>query len=433
MNEHFLQYIWQQKLYENSQLVTADNQPITVHYQGDLNEHSGPDFFNAKLTIGSTLWAGNVEVHTDSNHWFLHGHHKDKAYNNVILHVVLRQNKEATVAENGSGIPTVCIIPPKNIAESYSDFLASREHFPCVPHLSSIDTFTIRFWFEKLVALRFEDRHKYICSVLEQTKNDWKTAFYYLLAQAFGTHINKPVFLLLAQSVPLSVVGKLKNNLFQLEALFFGTANLLGETADEYDRRLSAEFRFLCKKYALSPIPREMWKFSRLRPHNSPYIRIAQFVGLLHHQTQLYASCLEQNDPEVLLSLFSCRPSQFWSGHYSFSSTSRCSSKALSKQFCYHLLINVVVPLKFSYGLYTQDSPLQEAAFSLLSGIPPEKNRIITQWKDAGMHAESASDTQAIIELSNVYCKHEKCLQCSIGNKIVRDKITQRDASAKYR
>ena len=88
MKEDFLQYIWQYRLFAAVDLVTTDNQLVSIVKPGQLNRNAGPDFFNAQIKIDHQLWAGNVEIHIKSSDWYIHGHEKDSNYDNVILHVV---------------------------------------------------------------------------------------------------------------------------------------------------------------------------------------------------------------------------------------------------------------------------------------------------------------------------------------------------------
>ena len=88
MSEDFLHYIWKFKLFDQKQLFTTDNESVEILKAGEHNFDSGPDFFNAKIKISNTLWAGNVEVHINASDWNKHNHHFDKVYDNVFLHVL---------------------------------------------------------------------------------------------------------------------------------------------------------------------------------------------------------------------------------------------------------------------------------------------------------------------------------------------------------
>lgn len=421
MNERFLQYVWHQKLFDANLLQTTDSQPVEVLYQGDLNTNAGPDFLNARIKIGSMLWVGNVELHLKSNDWYAHNHHTDCAYNNVILHVV-NEFSEDVSAQNQTIIPSLILEPPKSLLDAYESFCSSDLSIPCESSLGDFNSFELRFWFSKLVAERFEQKYNHIKTICETTKNDWDAVLFKLIAEAFGANVNKEPFSLLVERIPLHTVRKHRNSLFQLEALLFGTASLLevDEIKDDYILRLQKEYDFLQKKYLLEPIPKVMWKFSKLRPYNSPYIRIAQLASILAIPSMGFTQITEQENDYFFKRLHECEVSEFWQNHYTFSKSSKKQSGHLTDRFINHLVINVVAPLKFAYGAYVHDEHIQEQAFSMLEQISPEANSIVSKWNDRGITTDSAFETQALIHMQKHYCNSQECLRCNIGNAIVR-------------
>ena len=96
MTEAFLQYLWQHQLLEGD-LLTTDGQPVVVERAGVLNRDAGPDFFDAHVRIGETLWVGNVEVHVKASDWNIHRHSTNHAYDNVVLHVVYESDTAITL------------------------------------------------------------------------------------------------------------------------------------------------------------------------------------------------------------------------------------------------------------------------------------------------------------------------------------------------
>jgi len=56
----------------------------------------------------------------------------------------------------------------------------------------------------------------------------------------------------------------------------------------------------------------------------------------------------------------------------------------------------------------------------LLESLPKEKNNIITDFDVLGVKVKNAFESQALLELKNNYCNFKKCLQCGIGNKILK-------------
>ena len=104
MKEELLHFIWQSKMLMRQPLKTINGEILYIVQTGTLNSDAGPDFFNAKVKIENTLWAGNIEIHLKSSDWKSHHHQTDKKYNNVILHVVYHHDMEIFY-DNGKPIP----------------------------------------------------------------------------------------------------------------------------------------------------------------------------------------------------------------------------------------------------------------------------------------------------------------------------------------
>lgn len=107
-SENFLYFIWQFKLFNTNELYCVGGERLQIINPGTLNTNAGPDFSQAKLIIDNTTWAGNVEIHTRSSDWILHGHERDKSYESVILHVVYEQDQPIYRPE-GEVIPVLVL------------------------------------------------------------------------------------------------------------------------------------------------------------------------------------------------------------------------------------------------------------------------------------------------------------------------------------
>ena len=421
MKEEFLHYIWKYKLYKNDNLIDQNQEKIEILKQGTHNFDSGPDFFNAKIKINETIWAGNVEVHVNSSDWYAHNHHKDKAYDNVILQVVYNHDKDI-VRTNGQPIPTLEIKFDKELLNNYESLIKSEYWISCQNDIRKVDSFTIQNWLEKLTIERLEEKSERINELLKQTNNSWETAFYFQLARNFGFKLNSDPFELLAKSLPLACLAKHKDDLSQIEALLFGQAGFLNdESGDDYYERLKKEYQYLQKKFRLKPIEKHLWKFLRSRPGNFPSVRIAQFAMLIYKSTALFSKILETKTINDFYKLFIVKPSDYWENHYVFNKGSIKKSKTIGKSAVDIILINTIVPFLFIYGKAKGIQNLQDRSISLLESLKPEKNSIITKWNDLGINASNAFDTQALIQLKNNYCNPKKCLNCQIGNYIIRN------------
>jgi len=420
MKEEFLHYIWKYRLFHNKNLKTTNQEEIEIINLGSHNYNSGPDFFNAKIKIADTVWVGNIEIHINSSDWYVHNHHNDKAYDNVILQVVCKDDKEVK-RTNGEHIPTFEIKFDQKLLNNYSSLLKNESWIPCQKDIKKVDSFTIQNWIEKLAIERLENKANRINGFLNQTRNSWEEAFYIHLARNFGFKLNSVPFEQLAKSLPLIYLAKHKDNLFQIEALLFGQAGFLDmDSGDKYYENLKKEYLFLKSKFKLKPLEKHLWKFLRSRPGNFPSIRIAQFAKLIHNSSSLFSKILETKSTNDFYKMFIVEPSEYWKNHYLFNKESVSKSKAIGKSAVDILLINTVIPFLFVYGKAKALPELQDRSINLLESIKSEKNSIISHWIDLGVKASSAFETQALIQLKNEYCNHKKCLNCHIGNYLIK-------------
>ncbi len=107
--EERLQKLWVQSLWKKP-LKTLNGESIHVLSPGIHNRHEGPDFMDALIFIGPTMEEGDVEIHYSNRDWYRHGHHKDPAYDRVILHVIFdRVDHEQWVVNRKSERIPVCL------------------------------------------------------------------------------------------------------------------------------------------------------------------------------------------------------------------------------------------------------------------------------------------------------------------------------------
>ncbi|MCW0484218.1 DUF2851 family protein [Gaoshiqia sediminis] len=420
MNEFFLQFIWKHRLFTAGELKTQDGQLVDVLSPGLQNTDAGPDFFNARIRIDGTVWAGNVEIHQKASDWYRHKHEQDAAYDNVILHLV-KLDDQPVINSKGLPVETLSLVYPPQLETDYADLLKSKGWIPCSDRFHLVDRMNLQIWFHSLMVERLQQKTGEIIQRLEQNKNDWNETFYQFLARNFGFKTNALPFELLAKALPLQVLGKHKYDLFQIEALLFGTAGLLNEEliGDDYFLALRKEFSVLYKKYTLKPLEGHLWKFLRLRPVNFPTVRLAQFAQLIHQSTALFSKLVEQETLADIRMLFQVQASGYWDTHYRFNKSTRQSTKHLGDDSVRNLIINTLVPFLFVYGDYHHKPALKDLALDYLEQLPPEKNSITENWNKLGVEARSAFESQALIQLKNAYCIPRKCLDCRIGTRLL--------------
>lgn len=421
MKEELLHFVWKFQLFKAKLLQTVNGKIIEIVSVGQPNNNSGPDFLNAKVLIDGQLWAGNVEIHLKASDWYVHNHQKDTAYDAVILHVVW-EDDVSVFNINNTPLPTLCLqdkILKSTLKNYFNLFKKDKKWINCENFIDEVDTFTWGNWKDRLLIERLEDKTNFISTLLKQTHNDWETTLFLVLAKNFGLKINADTFLAMAKTIPFSVVKKTATKQNELEALFFGQANLLLETKESvYYHTLKEEYGYLKHKFKLMPQVGGNMKFFRLRPNNFPTIRLSQLATLYHTHQNLFSKVIEINNLPNFYDLFSVQTSSYWKTHYTFDKTSKKSTKKLSNSFIDLLLINTIIPLKFLYR--KSEGKSVNKVISILSEIKSEKNNIINHFEDLQIKSKSASDSQALLQLKNQYCNFYKCLNCVVGNYIIK-------------
>ncbi|MFH2143426.1 MAG: DUF2851 family protein [Bacteroidota bacterium] len=420
MNEKFLQYIWEHKLYKSPNCTSGSGEKIEIIDPGKPNHDSGPDFTNARIKIDETIWAGNIEIHKNSSDWYNHNHQNDESYNSIILHVVEKDDLEVR-RESGELIPSIELSYDKKLEKNYQHLIDSVKWIPCQDQLYKVDPFYLQFYLNSLIIERLESKTGIIQKLFHQNNNNWEETFYQYLARTFGFNLNSEPFELLARNTPQKLLGKHKNNLFQIEAILFGQAGMLDHTHiyNDYYSSLKKEYEFLKKKFNISPIPTHLWKFSKSRPANFPTIRIAQFSMLIQQSTNLFSKIIELKNLNDLIKLFQVKTSSFWETHYHFDNTSEKRIKNLGKSAIEIILINTIIPFLFFYGQQKDNQSIKDRAIQFIDHLPPEKNSIIGKWEKSGIQVKTALESQALIHLKNNYCDKKQCLKCQVGNKLI--------------
>jgi len=426
MNEEFLHYVWKYRLLD-PEIQTVSGEKIVILNPGEHNKDGGPDFFNARIKINKTIWAGNVEIHLKASGWYRHGHQNDPAYDNVVLHVVYENDVDVT-RRSDEKIPTLEMANhfPGYIYERYRDFQENINWIPCQAVISHLDPFVYGQWIPVLAVERLEERIQLLKSSLEASKFDWEETFYRNLARSFGFRINAQPFELLARSLPWKLLQKHKTNLFQVEALLFGQAGMLEYNfIDDYPHLLQQEYKFLKNKYGLQSIQGSLWKFLRLRPSNFPTIRIAQLAFLIHQKNDLFQSVIELKKSDEITELLKTQASGYWDNHFLFGKPTISKQKLLGKSSIHLLIINMVTPFLFLYGESKALVIYKEKGLTLLELLPHECNAEIRHWKELGIPVSDALHSQALLHLKSHFCDKKRCLECRIGNQLLNREIAK--------
>ncbi|MDR2764515.1 MAG: DUF2851 family protein [Tannerella sp.] len=418
--ERLLQYVWKYRFYDEAGLCTTEGLPVVVIDPGIQNSDAGPDFFNAKIRVAGTVWAGCVEIHRKASEWHTHRHDGDPAYDSVILHIV-EEDDTPVRRTNGELVRQAVIrVPPK--VKEHMEWLLSRDTLtPCLEQIREVEPVHLSAWLSALVSERLERKTDAVLGLLERHGDDWNEVFYITLMRNFGFGTNSDAFEWLAESLPFHCILKHRDNRLSIEALLFGQAGLLAEScSDPYCRLLQREYAFLQNKYRLKPVEGFLFKKLRTRPVNFPHIRLAQLAAIWSMNDTLFSEILANSQPEMLKNRFNVFVSDYWETHYHFEAASPPRKKPVGINTVHVILINTVVPVLFAYGKKKQQPEYTMRALQLLEDLPPERNSLVKTFTEAGLKVKNAADTQALIQLRREYCEKKKCLYCRIAYHLIR-------------
>ena len=441
MREEFLYYIWENRLTDKD-LRTKEGEAIDIFATGYRNTNSGPDFLEARIQIGDKLWAGHVEIHVKSSDWNRHGHQTDKAYQNVILHVVYENDTQV------NDIPTLELKGhfDETLFANYQRFISSKNWIPCEKSITQVPVFTRLSWLDRMAVERLESKSEIVTKILESNQFDWEDALYKLLMRYFGLKVNNEAFETLSNILPFKTLLKHADNLLQVEAMLMGCAGFLEEDfMEEYPLLLKREFAVMKAKFNLLAMPAERLKFMRMRPSNFPTIRLAQMAQLIHKNGCLFSKIKAAKDTAEVKALFDVAASEYWESHWRFGvglsyhsshnddvrvpqcerlpqcdSPTKAKPKHLGETTADVLIINAVTPLLFCYGKLHKDESVCETAMQFLEETEAEDNAIIRHFVQCGIKTENAMQSQALLHLYNMYCKRKRCLECRIGAVLFR-------------
>ena len=473
--EIVLARIWEEQRFQTNNLHTTDGREVQIIRCGQRNSDSGPDFRQALIRIGDQVYAGDVELHLEITDWQSHGHNRDPAYNQTILHVVLwplphKDHAACPLVLTAAGQHVPTMIVHDGLSTSLEQLTqrfqqADRRKYAKIQRCQSmLRTLPLEVRLTRLQQLgmaRLAERASRFAIWLEQ--GSFQQVLYEALCEGLGYSSNKQSFLMLARRLPLEYLlthiphhasAFSASIVHWIQAMLFGASGLLtvvkersgaptsvDEFQDSDTERYIAELQTLWNMLApcleVEPFPREAWHFFRLRPPNFPTRRIAALSYLIHSYTlqPLFEGYLR------LLTLFTHHPEAtpqkihllehtleipaegYWKGRYRFGKSVFPDHDLLflGSSRIRDILISAVLPVMLLYARQTSDPGLEAEIFALYQAFPaPSWNRI-TKIIAAQLFAQqdlsvssikTASVYQGMLHLYKHYCYLPACASC---------------------
>lgn len=426
-----MHYIWRNRMLPKRELRTTKGEEIKIIETGKSCSQESNIFRNARLRIGEREWSGNIIIHHKSSDWEKDiQSNKNSSYKNIILHITESDDIE-TMLPHGEYIPQLRITFPASIAQEYDSYVKGEKLIPCHQTMASMEKMPLHGHLSRLLVERIDEKAERIEALYNECDKRWEETLFKLLARNFGFGVQSAAFEEWASMLNLQALAKHRNNLLQVEAVFFGQAGLLDPDSipayyrnealeTPYYKELNREYKFLSTKFALKAMNAKAW--STTAP---PHLRIARLASLYSSSKatlSAIASCETIDEIEKILQV---TPQGYWWNHLQFGGTTTTGSTPLRKSQMNIIIINTIAPMLYTYGKHRNDATLCNKAEDILHTLETEHNSIIKRWASLGVTAECAADSQALIQLQKSYCNKHACENCRFAYAHIKQRINK--------
>lgn len=379
-SEAFLQWVWENLLFDFTNLSTLSGKAVHILDPGKLNSSDGPDFKQASIEIDGMKWYGDVEIHIKSSHWKSHGHHTDVNYNGVILHVVTDEKAQPVAAENGSTPFTLNLLP--HLSNKLNRFLQNFDTpagLPCSTGFRFISEEAFYRQLEKAHSEYFEKKSDdclrfYDPEILPSKA--WKKALILSLWDGLGISHNREPMQQTASQLLNKWNGKIKEEGIQqaLDIAGFG-----------------------------EPPSSIHWNYKSMRPANHPQKRIIEAVALSH-------AIINEPFPNIL----SAEIPDIWNRWMSTTSLKNSSRMEI-------LFGTVFLPALYVLGNLFAHQRLSETALSTWKNLKtPIPASLLNKFKSFELDDTSYRKKLGTVHQLKTYCNPGKCSECFVLKKAIQ-------------
>ena len=273
----------------------------------------------------------------------------------------------------------------------------------------------------------------------------WEQVFYEYTFEALGFSKNKEPMLKLASAIRLeklkSLISQNNNSLNSVQSLLYGGSGLFFDVRvkDSYVEEIKTLWESYKPQFKVKMINKPEWQFFRLRPQNFPTLRIAygsQLILKLLKEKMFKNIILEfRNDNfeikdchKSLVKLFEPETDLYWSSHYDFGKKSKTSNRLIGEQRINDIVINVILPVVYLYSIVFENDTVKTNVLLFYSQykMKPDNSVINVIEKQvlstSKIKINSPALEQAAVQLYNFYCVRERCNECKIGEKVLKNK-----------
>ena len=418
-------YRWWQYYGRSGESVYSQGRRLRVLNSGILNTSRGPDFTSARFELDGVIYQGDVECHFKTADWYAHKHHLDKAYRQVVLHLVGQSNDPAPVRSLWCQYPIYTLQLPRPLKSAVNP---AQNCLPGKGYQKELKSNLIRLALE-----RFEQKVNVFINIL--SKQNCNALFYIYFFRTLGYPANSNTFQLLAEHLDWAWLMQNKNDLSvnhqKLFAIYAGLAGFIPSLCrDKYShiiKQLYKKYNYLLPGYTFDP---DLWQYAGVRPNNHPHFRLASGLQILiHYKFKLFDKLIVylqerreyQSTLREIAALFKLHPDTYWVTHYALGKERKEQSVRISmgEARIIELFINVILPLAAAQARLSGSEGYYAYIQSFYLSLPLNSvygcfQRQIKWLKECFNNWPAQAVNQSLLLLQSDYCNQLSCSQCPI-------------------
>lgn len=417
-SKELIRILWQNGLFDDASLKFYIPGTYKIINRGIHNEGAVADFSAAQIVELETgkIITGGIRIDNKSSDWRKEDTINDPIYDNIVLHLVAEHD---TILIRGGAQILSCQLTPE---AWITDFV---ERFPalCSDYFSKYNEIERSELLSQLLDQRVERKVKEVSTVLKSVDGNWYKCAYICFMRAMGTTSgNKDEFEKVARAVDYSFISLHHARIQLIEAAMLGQTGYLDledkTEPDSYTLKLRQEF--IATRNQDSTIPAVVkWSRLRVRPTSAPAASLVRAAAILSQQNDLFDQITEFDSIDDLIQLFNVDIDPYWQTHSapSVGGSGRYGNFTIKKSE--GLILNFVIPMLMIRSTIDSNDLYDNRAMRFYDEISAENYSMHQKWCSPQWHPKTAFDSQALIQLCDIYCK-KSCTACPLLTRELR-------------